>query len=89
MSRLPPIPEEVQRNSRNRLRPFFRFGVGLIVLGIAAAVSGLVGVTGDAIESTGWALVILGLVYMVCAKFVPKFADNRPYGSSRRDPPVR
>jgi hypothetical protein len=48
MSRLPPIPEEVQRNSRNQLRPFFRFGVGLIVLGIAAAVSGLVGVTGDA-----------------------------------------
>jgi len=53
LSKLPPVPEEVQRWSRERVRPYRVSGVFLVLVGVVFAACGLVGIVGGAIEVVG------------------------------------
>jgi hypothetical protein len=88
LSKRPPIPEDVQRTSRERVRPYRVSGVFLVLVGVVFAACGLVGVVGGAIEVVSWALLIIGLACLVNAKWLPRLLDTRPYGSSRSRPPT-
>jgi hypothetical protein len=84
MSRLPPVPEDVQNENLRRIGFFKWVGVTVLAAGVVLALAGILGGGVAALEVPGYGLIIIGLAYLVATPLVARFFDPRPYGSSRR-----
>jgi hypothetical protein len=85
MSRLPPVPEDVQKENLRRIGLFKWVGVAVLVAGVVLALAGILGGGVAALEVPGYGLIIIGLAYLVVTPLVARFFDPRPYGRSRQD----
>lgn len=84
MPRLPPVPDDVQKENRQRIDFFKRIGWAVLAAGVVVTVAGILAGGIAALEVPGYGLIVGGLAYLLITPVVIRFSDPRPYGSSRQ-----
>jgi drug/metabolite transporter (DMT)-like permease len=85
MPRLPPVPEDVQKENLQRIGFYKWIGMALLLAGVVLALAGIIAGGVAALEVPGYGLIVGGLVIVVMTPLVARLSDPRPYGSSRQD----